>query len=402
MRMRSKNLISWPKLNDKGGDLSKSWYVEYSYRVGDKVYRRRESNGLCKGTRKERLAAANLLIKKYTQILESGAYLTDVNAFEPVREQDMFKPEAQRFHEHEKSLKMRNITTKYMDSIKASLKPSSIRTYQGELNIFIDWVETKLDDKSSVDITREDLLPFFDHLVLSKEEGGRGLCHKTVSKYLQRLTEFYEWMNERGYCDHQPVTNIKNRGKHVDCAPAPFEQDERTRLKNAIATRDPWLWLACELIYQCAIRPGEIRLIQIKDIQLDRKVICIRSEVAKNKKTQEVGLPENIIEQMQNLGVFSYGQELYLFGSRWVPNLKPIGTTTLRQRFLVYKRELKISDDRKLYSWKHTGAIVAVDNGMDVMELKDHMRHESVATTMQYMKKRTRRVHVAEKFIAAI
>lgn len=400
--MRSKNLIGWPKLNDKGGDLSKAWYVEYSYRVGDKVYRRRESNGLCRGTRKERLAVAGLLIRRFTKILEDGTYLSNPNAFEPVRENDLYKPEAKRFHAQEKALKMRNIIPKYMKSIKASLKQSSIRTYQGEMNIFQDWVETKLDDKCSADITREDLLPFFDYLVMPKKDGGRGLCHKTVSKYLQRLKEFYDWMNERGYCEHQPVTNIKNRGKHVDCAPAPFEKDERLRLKNAIATRDPWLWLACELIYQCAIRPGEIRLIQIKDILLNRKVISIRSSVAKNKKTQTVGIPDNIIEQMQHLGVFSYEPDLYLFGSRWVPNVKPIGTTTLRQRFLVYKRELGISDDRKLYSWKHTGAIVAVDNGMDVMELKDHMRHESVATTMQYMKKRTRRVHVAEKFIAAI
>lgn len=45
---RNQATVKFPTLNDKGGDLSKKWYVEYFYRVPNesKPRKRRISEGL--------------------------------------------------------------------------------------------------------------------------------------------------------------------------------------------------------------------------------------------------------------------------------------------------------------------------------------------------------------------
>ncbi|MCL2597085.1 MAG: hypothetical protein FWD66_05385 [Paludibacter sp.] len=52
---RKSSIIIYPFLNDRKGDLSKQWYVEYQYRVpdSDKPFRFRIYEGLS-GTAKER------------------------------------------------------------------------------------------------------------------------------------------------------------------------------------------------------------------------------------------------------------------------------------------------------------------------------------------------------------
>ena len=55
---------------------------------------------------------------------------------------------------------------------------------------------------------------------------------------------------------------------------------------------------------------------------------------------------------------------------------------------LLYEEACNVSDDRKFYSWKHTGAIQMLDNGLQPHDLKDHLRHKSYATTEVYIKKR--------------
>ena len=152
-------------------------------------------------------------------------------------------------------------------------------------------------------------------------------------------------------------------------------------------------------MYYSAIRPGEARLLRVGDIDRERRLVNIRNSVAKNKRTQQVGINKDTLSLMERLGVFAYAPDLYLFGQGGVPGVKPIGKSTMRTRFRQYRKQLHIPADRTLYAWKHTGAINALEKGMDLIKLKDHMRHANIDTTMQYAKKRGRDVHAADGYI---
>ena len=76
--MQTKNKINYklPVLNNKKGNLSEKWYVEYSYRYGvyGKLHRFRVWNGLTDGTAKQRYENAKRIIAEKTAFLTSGKY----------------------------------------------------------------------------------------------------------------------------------------------------------------------------------------------------------------------------------------------------------------------------------------------------------------------------------------
>lgn len=401
--MRTKQLISYPTLNDKNGDPKKDWYVEYSFRLpgDDQLHRYR----ICRGLRRtvptdQRYTVAAEIIRDRTEYLKSGIYLDNPDDTTPLRKDDTHRPEHQRFTERSEQYRLPYIIDRYMQDMKGTIRLGSFRKYQGEMNVFLDWIKAENQPLFIGMYTQERLQSFFDYLAREESEGGRGLCYGSIKQYRQRLSGLFAYAKKMGvFGDANPADDIRNRGKLVDCAPSPFTKDERTRLKEAILPRQPYLWLAIELLYYSAIRPGEARLLKVGDIDRERRLVNIRNSVAKNKRTQQVGLNKDTLSLMERLGVFAYAPELYLFGRGGIPSDKPIGKSTLRTRFSEYRRQLHIPADRTLYAWKHTGAINALEKGMDLVKLKDHMRHANIDTTMQYAKKRGRDVHAADGYI---
>jgi integrase len=401
--MRTKQLISYPTLNDKNGDPTKDWYVEYSFRLpgDDQLHRYR----ICGGLRRtvptdQRYTVAAEIIRDRTEYLKTGVYLDHPDDTSPLRKDDTHRPEHQRFTERSEQYRLPYIIDRYMQDMKGTIRLGSFRKYQGEMNVFLDWIKAENQPLFIGMYTQERLQSFFDYLAREESEGGRGLCYGSIKQYRQRLSGLFAYAKKMGvFGDANPADDIRNRGKLVDCAPSPFTKDERTRLKEAILPRQPYLWLAIELLYYSAIRPGEARLLKVGDIDRERRLVNIRNSVAKNKRTQQVGLNKDTLSLMERLGVFAYHPDLYLFGRGGIPSDKPIGKSTLRTRFSEYRRQLHIPADRTLYAWKHTGAINALEKGMDLVKLKDHMRHANIDTTMQYAKKRGRDVHAADGYI---
>lgn len=399
---RTKSIQNYPTLNNKGGDLSKDWYVEFSFRVpGDPQLHRRR---ICTGMRRtvpeqQRYKVAAEFISYYTDYLKSGRYIDDPDDMTPLRRDDTHREELRTYLAIEEKYKTVNIVKAYMDGMKGAIRKASHRKYSSEFKVFTDYMSAHGHEYIN-QISPVEMQEFFDHLAADEQDGGRNLCRQSIKQYRLQLRLLFEYARtESLYTETNPCEAVRNKGKIVDLAPTPYTADERQRLKEAILPRQPYLWLAIELLYYSAIRPGEARLLKVGDIDRERRCVIIRNEIAKNKRSQQVGLTNDTLTLMERLGVFAYHADLYIFGHGGVPGVKPIGVSTLRERFQDYRRALHIPESRKLYSWKHTGAIVALDNGMDLIKLKDHMRHADVSTTMQYAKKRARDVHAAESFI---
>lgn len=401
--MRTKQLISFPTLNDKNGDTTKDWYVEYSFRLpgDDQLHRYRICGGMRRTVPKEqRYKIAAEIIRDRTEYLKSGYYLDHPDDTSPLRRDDTHRPEHKRFTEASAKYMLGGIVADYLADMEGTIRKTSLQKYTGEMNVFLEWVKKEKQPLYIGMYNREMMQAFFDYLAKEPCDGGRGLCHESIKQYRQRLSGLFEYAKKNGVFDAEnPANDIRNRGKYVDCSPSPYTTDERTMLKEAILPRQPWLWLAIELMYYSAIRPGEARLLRVGDIDRERRCVWIRNSVAKNKRSDAVGINKDTLSLMERLGVFAYHTDLYLFGQGGTPAEKPIGKSTLRTRFRQYRKQLGIPEDRTLYAWKHTGAINALEKGMDILKLKDHMRHANINTSMQYAKKRARDVHAAENFI---
>lgn len=395
--MRTKNLISYPRYNRKNGDLSQKWYVEFSFRVpGDNnLHRYRVYTGLCTGSAKERDITAQQLLSYYTDYLKSGEYLRTEPNLNPLKNSETFRPEHKLWSDRYAELQVEKLIVRFLSHMTSSVKKKTHLDYKSKLSIFQEYVIRELDNMPIHKISRVHIVPFFERLAAEKN-----LCRQTIEKYMQIVRTFFTWCEDVGVRDEEtnPVKRIPKLGRIVDMSPGVFNSDDRIRLKNTIKNSEPWLWLACEMIYYCAIRPGtELRLLKVGDVDFENRNIRIRAELAKNNTTELVGIPDVLMEYMYELNLDMYDKNLYIFGSNGIPSSIEMGKNTMRNRFNRYRDMLNISTDKKFYSWKHTGAISAAQNGASVFELKDQLRHKSIQTTEEYLKKRQPKTGAAAK-----
>lgn len=395
--MRTKNLIAYPKYNRCKGNLNRKWYVEFSYRLpsSDDLHKYRCYAGLCSGTAEERDLIAAKLIDYYTEYLKSGAYLNQKPNLNPLKENETHRPEQQRWMREKRAIMIDSLVPRYLEYIKPNVRKKTHQDYSTKLKAFMMYANEQLAELTAVQIQRKMIIPFFEQLA-SKHK----LCRRTIEKYMQTVRQFFAWCEDIGVREDMsnPVSRIPKFGNVIDCSTGIFDIDERVRLREAIKPREPYLWLACEMLYYCAIRPGtEMRLMKIGDIDFVNKNICVRAELAKNKTTEYVGMPDSLLQYMFDLHLNMFDKNLYIFGRYGQPSLEPMGKNTMRNRFNSYRELLKISSDKKFYSWKHAGAISAAQNGATIFELKDQLRHKSIVTTEEYLKKRQPKTGAAAK-----
>lgn len=381
---RKQTIIVFPHLNDCDGDLDKKWYVEWQFRIPGEAKPRRERNysDLNKPTAKERYKAAEIVIAEKTEWLKSGSYLNG-HTGKVYADELLYRTEARLYgNVRELTSTIRTSLSEFLSFVKQKVNAKSYESYVSKMRIFNQWMDTNNYSQLSLqNIKRNHILDFVKHLSES------GLSRLSIKKYVQTIHSFFEYQIDNERINYNPATRIPAMGKIVDMAAVPFQEDERKMLKAAIEFKDPQLWLACEIQFYCAIRPGtEVRLMKVSWIDFDRHKIRVPAPEAKSSRVDIVDVPGFLMNKLNHLK--SYDRSFYIFGKYGQPSDEPVGKNTLRNRFNRFREALGISTDKKFYSWKHTGAIQLLDNGIKPYDLKNHLRHKSFATTEGYIKKR--------------
>lgn len=287
-------------------------------------------------------------------------------------------------NEREGVVTIRVHLSEFLAMKKIEVTQKSYQTYQSKLRIFCEWAEHSGIDKIHVGfITTEHIQDFLRMIAESKQ-----LSRLTLQKYEQILHSFFDWLiRVKKVVKENPVTDIPRMGRVVDQAAKPIPDKERSLLLAAMRKYDRQLWIVCQLQYYCAIRPGECRLLKVGDIDFESGVIRVPQDVSKNRQTEAVSMPAQIVNLFRKEGFDQADKSLYLFSASGYPGMKAVGKNSFRNRFNVLRDKLHLSTDYKLYSFKYTGGVKLVNAGIDTWELQRHFRHKSIDTTEHYIRK---------------
>lgn len=383
---RKKQFLVLPHLVDAGGDLNKPWFVEYSCRDPrtDKMNRFREYAGFAKiKTAEERYALAEKLVKEIGERLASGwtPYETKKVAYEDELAVQQYACRWGREREEIPTLRMH--LSAFLQLKKDTVIAHSYQTYRSKLRIFNEWMEHVGMDKVHVSgITQEHILEFLHYMVRTND-----ISRRTVKKYEQILHAFFEYLIRHKLVRNNPVGNLPQMGRVTDEAARPIPDEERRKLLAFMKRNDPQLWIVCQMEYYCAIRPNELRQLRIRDINLDSGIIRVPSTISKNRKSELVNMPNQLIQLFKSIGIEGYDKDNYLFSVNGLPGKTLLGKNNLRFRFDRIRNKLGLPAEYKLYSFKYTGASALVNAGIDTWELQRHMRHKSIDTTEHYIRK---------------
>jgi len=134
------------------------------------------------------------------------------------------------------------------------------------------------------------------------------------------------------------------------------------------------------LIYSAGLRGQEVVNLKISDVDFERKVIHIRQ--SKYKKDRIVPLAESMAVGLKKY-LKAENPHIWLFNGK-----EPDGRYSVRGLSWVMRENLKktsITKDVNLHSLRHAYATHLLEQGLNIVTLKELLGHSEITTTMIYL-----------------
>lgn len=252
---------------------------------------------------------------------------------------------------------------------------NTITAYKKDLNQFVEFLEQK-EINNLTNITERTIRLFIVEL------NEANLSRTSISRKLSVLRGFYNYLNQHEIIEKNPLEEIKNP-KTKRKLPEIITLDSFEKIlklldeenKNNIHHK-----LIFELLYGCALRVSEVCNLNFGDIDLSRKSIRV---LGKGNKTRFVPLGEKSIivfnEYLTSIQIHKKNDPLILTsnGNRIYPRY----VSRLVKKYLSIVSDVSKKSPHVL---RHTAATHMLDNGADLMGVKEILGHENLSTTQIY------------------
>lgn len=173
--------------------------------------------------------------------------------------------------------------------------------------------------------------------------------------------------------------------KRSNKLPVVLSKEEMKRLLNAPKLLKHRILIG--LLYGCGLRCFEVRSVRLADLDFDRKMLHVVQ--GKGGKDRYVPLSDHLIR----------GLKKYILSEKpveWIFNGKPDGRaggdldSRYSQRGVQWavkeaKKAAGIIKDINVHTLRHTYATHLLEDGLDIISIKDLLGHQCIDTTMVYL-----------------
>jgi integrase/recombinase XerD len=173
--------------------------------------------------------------------------------------------------------------------------------------------------------------------------------------------------------------------KHQKQLPTVLSKEEMRKLLHAPKLLKHRILIG--LLYGCGLRCFEVRNVAIRDLDFDRLMLHVRK--GKGKKDRYVALSKHLIRGIKTYLTCENPVE-YLFNGK--PEGRAGGDLDSRysQRGVQWAvqqaaKEAGISKHINVHTLRHTYATHLLEDGMDIITLKEQLGHECIDTTLMYL-----------------
>lgn len=330
-----KSQYSAPKIYDANGDLSKRWYVYYSYRnpATDKLERQTPIYaGVNKFKNlKERKNAIKILAKAVENILENG--------FNPYDEDSVSVDET-------KNYSIADAVTFSLELKKNTLKDNSYRDYRIRIKSFEKWLLANgFENRYITSVNKKTIVTFLNSVLSTTSAKNRNNTRAILSMFFQSL-EDNDIIPDNFVKKINVLKSNPERNKT-------YSSKQEVDIFNYLKSNDELLLLFIQFISYNHLRPVEVVRLQIKDVNVKDRRIYVR---AKNKAVKVKIIPEILLSTLPDLEKFH--PESYLFtpngiGQDWATN-ETDKRDYFSKRFKKVKDNFGLGKDYGLYSFRHT------------------------------------------------
>jgi len=339
-------------MKPKPGAVDQRWYIAYSpwsVDKGKKVQRKLYHINSIKNLRDREAAALKYIHEINVRLLTGGCEDS---------ERDKRKEKQDRMMIYG-TLSVKDAFDEVMKH-KVKLRKRSIDTYRYARDLFIEYcTRQQIATDLITSITPRIINDYFNYLVEVK-----GLAANTHNGQINFLRTLFNNIVDMGLITENPTTSVKRMRGGLGKNTA-YNKKQVKQIISYLESHHPNMLLFVLLMYYTLMRTNEISLIQVKHINLDDKRIYLPRENSKNGNERHIIVHPHIVERLRE-AIADQPPQYFLFGRNFLPDIRPIEAKKVGQIYTEKAlRPLGLSGKGyTLYSWKHTGVVMAKHAGM--------------------------------------
>jgi integrase len=361
--------IKQPKLNDRDGDVSKPWYIEFGAWDKEKkcIKRRKYVKGLnTLKSAKERYAYA----ERKMAAIRAALARAPIDA-SPEREKKPVNPLL--------SLTLPGALTYVMERKEKELSRNWLQTYRLMATLLTEYYRKKKPPLLSA-LKMADFTAIMEWIQEKQEIGP-----KTYNEYLGILASTVGQMLlldvvSVNHAARVPKKRVPKGERNIPFSPETIKKIKEQALKDG---QEQFVLFMDFCLYTLARPRKELHFLRVHEIR--DKSIFIPKE---RGKTGGRSVP--ILPPLQKLidahGLRDYPSDYYVFGKGGKPSDKPYTSTHFYDYLMKYLRRMGINEKgHTLYALKHSGACICYMAGVPVSILQRLIGHESASQTEEYL-----------------
>jgi integrase/recombinase XerD len=138
------------------------------------------------------------------------------------------------------------------------------------------------------------------------------------------------------------------------------------------------------MLYDCGLRCFELRKVQLVDVDFDRKMLHVRQ--GKGKKDRYVPISEHLIRGLKKY-ISCDHPVTWLFNGQPDADGKPTAYSQRGIQWIVRqtKKEAGLEKSITTHTFRHSYATHLLENGLDLVSIKELLGHSHIETTMLYL-----------------
>ncbi len=257
-------------------------------------------------------------------------------------------------------------------------RPPTLKSYTSKIGIFKNYL--KKNHKKVKFIVELDIYiinSYLDYIYMERK-----VSPQTYNNHLGMLILFFEFCISKGFLKQNPAQGIKKKPKQKKKREV-LGQNEKTKLKE-YGNDNKAYYTLCMLTYYTFIRRTELTKIKVSEVNLRNGYITVLAENAKNKKTENVTIPNALYPLLIDHLTTANNSDYLFSANNFKPGKKQLKPKKISDEWVKFRKKHKIETKYQFYSLKDTGITDLLNTGIPAIKVRDQARHHDLEMTETY------------------
>jgi integrase/recombinase XerC/integrase/recombinase XerD len=275
----------------------------------------------------------------------------------------------------------------FTDEYLKEKSEETVGTYRRSLRTFEKWF---VQQRGRFRFTEDDVRAYKTYLM-----DERQLSQVSVSTYLTALRRFCQYLTDIGKLEENPATAVKGNRRPDTHSRAVLTETDIAALKSELAADAPIEKRDTAIVYlmlHAGLSEIEIVRADVEDLEQTLMGWFLRVQgKGRTVKDEQVPLDAPVLERVQDYlsarSKLRPSDPLFISHGRRSFG-KRLNTRSIRSRINGYLKDAGVKRRGvSPHSLTHTAALLWLNDGMPLEQVKERMRHGTLDTTMIHYKK---------------